>query len=1337
MLRVKKHNIFLKIISLLIMVCFSANMILPPEALAQGVFSLPTPGAMVNLSSGFVPVMLRGIKVYPENPFKFDFIVDSGNTGLQADALKDESQKLAKYFLAALTTPEEDLWVNLSPYEDDRIIPDALGQMDMGRDLLAQDYILKQVTASLIYPDSETGRDFWQKVYKKAYEEYGTTSIPVNTFNKVWIVPEKAVIYEDNEKAFVAESHLKVMLEQDYLSLENNSSNKKIGTDTETQENVEKTSEISSQIVREVVLPLLEKEVNEGKNFANLRQIYHAMILATWYKQALKTSILNKVYSDKSKVSGVNVDDPQATEKIYDQYLDAFQKGVCNLVRVEQDPATQKPIARKYFSGGFEGNKISSSITKNPLSSLKTAITTFVVGAMFLTSIALTNPVQALEVSAPVVPATSPDTTISDMSYENYADLAVYGSIDVLMSLSDSDFTSQPWSEEIVKRATDNLIRTDPSVVLDNLHPLQSYPWSAKLIRRSAVEILMSSYPTSHSDYYILMDRLLTISRDQDLSGELRSAALSTYKEYFPIALSDMMQFESEVNTPQVMEIVYKAINATIQPEITNKLRQEIGEKFSKLPQGFLFYLSIPEVVAPLLEAHKELKANNIDIDLDFFVGAAFAEGYIVYGRHILDGMGWEKFSVNGPIGMDRFGAVQQELKEKGWLPKDYEGFVPNGRIFINKNKEEYPDGDFKSPKDALIAHAALLLQDRTAFIRVYQRAAQKAVERGQSFPELTEDMINVGTYLFYSMGQGRGAQVLQENNFELIKVQGGDANARWPAATTEFLKRLEIFKSQVSQQNDPDNVTPVSNETGQNTLPQQGSMQEDVIQGFAQGVTYYPFSLGGVDAFLLALKDSIADKTDLQVVLRTSEGKNETVTLTPAMASSVLKANRENNLTNDKLAKTIAGVSRESFPEPMIETDDKVQALGSLVGSQAEIDGVQPLSKTPFHGNTFQRTRQGLADYAFSTNEGVVELPRKLDNGIQVLTGPAVALDYIANYNQGAVIVDYEPAVEGWVATRNVLLKMAGSRQEFFNLLTGVDCSKLDLNKIFVKENVEDQNIVGRFNLGLRNKALPGDTILARAIYAQYGKEQSIAKIQEHLNGLWEKLVQQEPALSNNVYAKAFWGEFATAQRAVEIINSMFSDIGKDKSWLSSEVLFNNVKNLADQGKIVGVTADWTSADLSSKVQAALDRFGPGTKVSFAYLTNLREWNRYRLAEIDKTILENLEGLPLTENFQVRDRALNSNALPSIDEVYSNSIEPKSVSSPAIDPVGGIDLNAKNLELKTTGQAIEFSLPPEWQNVDLNSIQGFMPVIINIIPIMNLQNLMSSVPGSSAAVSS
>jgi len=43
--------------------------------------------------------------------------------------------------------------VTQSAYEKDRIIPEQLGQTVMGRDMLAQDYILKQLTASLIYPE--------------------------------------------------------------------------------------------------------------------------------------------------------------------------------------------------------------------------------------------------------------------------------------------------------------------------------------------------------------------------------------------------------------------------------------------------------------------------------------------------------------------------------------------------------------------------------------------------------------------------------------------------------------------------------------------------------------------------------------------------------------------------------------------------------------------------------------------------------------------------------------------------------------------------------------------------------------------------------------------------------------------------------------------------------------------------------------------------------------------------------------------------------------------------------------------------------------------------------
>ena len=110
-------------------------------------------------------------------------------------------------------------------------------------------------------------------------------------------------------------------------------------------------SGVSSQVVREVLLPEIEREVNEGKIFANLRQVYHSVILASWYKQALKTSLLGKVYVDQNKTEGINIKDPEVNQKIYEQYVEAFKKGVYELIKEDYDPVSQKMIPRKYFSG--------------------------------------------------------------------------------------------------------------------------------------------------------------------------------------------------------------------------------------------------------------------------------------------------------------------------------------------------------------------------------------------------------------------------------------------------------------------------------------------------------------------------------------------------------------------------------------------------------------------------------------------------------------------------------------------------------------------------------------------------------------------------------------------------------------------------------------------------------------------------------------------------------------------------------------------------------------------------------------------------------------------------
>ena len=359
----------------------STSIIVVPSAHAgESFLRLPQPGAMVNLSPSYEPVLMKGLQVHPENPFLFDFILDVG--GGSKPSLREESARLIKYFLASLTIPEKDLWVNLSPYERNRMIAPNLGQTTMGRDMLAQDYILKQLTASLIYPEKHLGKTFWDEVYAKARLLYGTTNIPVNTFNKVWIVADKADVFERGQVAYIVGAHLKVMLEEDYVSLfkhqlptrghvpreagyvslstlratasVRHEGPRELGFSAKaSQGKNHSTNTIASEIIRHIILPQIEKEINQGKNFAPLRQMFYSMVLSSWYKMALKNAILTQIYGNKSKVKvGVNQADPKVNDMIFERYLRAYKKGVFNYIK-DSDLSDRDSQPRKYFSGGL------------------------------------------------------------------------------------------------------------------------------------------------------------------------------------------------------------------------------------------------------------------------------------------------------------------------------------------------------------------------------------------------------------------------------------------------------------------------------------------------------------------------------------------------------------------------------------------------------------------------------------------------------------------------------------------------------------------------------------------------------------------------------------------------------------------------------------------------------------------------------------------------------------------------------------------------------------------------------------------------------------------------
>jgi organic radical activating enzyme len=298
-----------KTVAVILVLNLLGTILMPYRAAAQPL-SDAMPAILAASATGVVGLpYLKGIRLYKDNPFVFDFMISENNGRLSDTAFKQEADKLIKYFLASVTVPENDLWVNLSPYDPNRIAPMEFSQSVMGGDLLAQDYILKQLSASLTNPDTELGKQYWQMVNGN------------NSLNKVWIVPAKATVYEGDNSVVIGETRLKVMCDDSRM---------------------------------QNILPVIEKQINEGKEFEVLRQIYSAVILSTWYKnklrQSIEQNILKDVYLDKKKVQGVNLLDPNAKDKIYQQYLKAFKDGAYNIVRLER--ISNKIIRRTYFSGG-------------------------------------------------------------------------------------------------------------------------------------------------------------------------------------------------------------------------------------------------------------------------------------------------------------------------------------------------------------------------------------------------------------------------------------------------------------------------------------------------------------------------------------------------------------------------------------------------------------------------------------------------------------------------------------------------------------------------------------------------------------------------------------------------------------------------------------------------------------------------------------------------------------------------------------------------------------------------------------------------------------------------
>ena len=295
----------------------------------------------------FRPLHLRSLG-YDNIQNNFRLLLDKGDLkNPKKPELETTTKTLLSYFFVGITLPNDTFWVNLRPDSENNIIDPDLATTDVGKILLEADLQLKKDTAKFTSPETPEGKEYWDKLYQKAGELLGYENITIPTLTRPWIVPGEIIIRETKDNAYIYKATLKVMLEQDYL--------KDSATYKFDDPRLKTLNEYSSQLIRDLIIPKLTKEINVSQRYAPLRQVYYSLILAQWFKSRFYGK--GGLYSwliDRRGLQGLTSKISWSKTTYFKAYQKSFKNGEYNIQQPVYTPYGQ--TIRSYFSGGFVCN---------------------------------------------------------------------------------------------------------------------------------------------------------------------------------------------------------------------------------------------------------------------------------------------------------------------------------------------------------------------------------------------------------------------------------------------------------------------------------------------------------------------------------------------------------------------------------------------------------------------------------------------------------------------------------------------------------------------------------------------------------------------------------------------------------------------------------------------------------------------------------------------------------------------------------------------------------------------------------------------------------------------
>ncbi|MDD5282472.1 MAG: hypothetical protein PHF69_07330, partial [Candidatus Omnitrophica bacterium] len=111
-------------------------------------------------------------------------------------------------------------------------------------------------------------------------------------------------------------------------------------------------NEYSTQLIRELIIPKLTKEVNSSKCYAPLRQVYYSLIMAQWFKARFKGkqgAYYNRI--DRQDLTNLTSKEDWSKTTYFNAYKKSFTEGEYNIQESHYTPTGQ--VIRSYFSGGI------------------------------------------------------------------------------------------------------------------------------------------------------------------------------------------------------------------------------------------------------------------------------------------------------------------------------------------------------------------------------------------------------------------------------------------------------------------------------------------------------------------------------------------------------------------------------------------------------------------------------------------------------------------------------------------------------------------------------------------------------------------------------------------------------------------------------------------------------------------------------------------------------------------------------------------------------------------------------------------------------------------------